>query len=174
MTEYLWQHAPWLIPIVNQVSGNSAPETLYRSKLFISSPEQYPIQCPASNCSKPGLNATAGAINQMAAYETNALVDLRFGLDSWPLFHIGDSQGFLNETDPDVAPPGKPDTTNVRQAVRNAQQALIDSYVGAQNSYATTAQLSQQYFESARQQLVWQQLEPVEVHRLHTVACQPR
>ena len=42
--EYLQQHAPWLIPIVNQVGGNSAPQSLYRSKLFIASPEQYQSQ----------------------------------------------------------------------------------------------------------------------------------
>jgi len=51
VTEYLAEHAPWLIPIVNQVSGNSAPETLYRSKLYISSPEQYPVSgCTNGEC----------------------------------------------------------------------------------------------------------------------------
>jgi hypothetical protein len=36
IVDYLHEHAPWLIPMVNQVSGNSAPESLYRSNLFIS------------------------------------------------------------------------------------------------------------------------------------------
>ena len=49
--DFLQKQAPWLIPIVNQVSGNSAPETLYRSQLYISSPEQYPISgCTNAIC----------------------------------------------------------------------------------------------------------------------------
>ena len=105
------QHAPWLIPIVNQVSGNSAPETLYRSKLFISSPEQYPITGCNNGICQPGvpitpeclrtggcINASAGAAAQQAANEDNAFVDMRFGLDHWPLFNVGGGNGPLNWT----------------------------------------------------------------------------
>jgi hypothetical protein len=111
MAEYLQEHAPWLIPIVNQVSGNSAPETLYRSKLFISSPEQYPIsgcsngECQpgvpiTQDCLKSGdcINATSGASAQQSANEANAFVDMRFGLDHWPLFNLGGGNGPLNWT----------------------------------------------------------------------------
>ena len=137
VTEYLHEHAPWMIPIVNQVSGNSGPETLYllrtlytqhihrmvfeylhtnstrkhctsivrsryRSKLYISSPEQYPVHgCVNGEC-QPGvpitaetlknntaINATQMAASQQAAYEDNAFNDMRFGLDHWPLFNVG-------------------------------------------------------------------------------------
>jgi hypothetical protein len=51
VADYLQQRAPWLVPIVNQQMGNSGPETLYRSGLFVSSPEQYPIHgCVNGSC----------------------------------------------------------------------------------------------------------------------------
>ena len=98
------------MPVVNQVSGNSGPETLYRSKLFISSPEQYPIQgCNNGECQpmdvtpeclKSGdcINASAGAASQQGGYEDNAFYDMRFGLDHWPLFNLGGGNGPLNWT----------------------------------------------------------------------------
>lgn len=102
VTEYLHQHAPWMIPIVNQVDGNSGPETLYRSKLYISSPEQYPVHgCVNGECqpgipvtaetlkNKTAINATQMAASQQSANEDNAFYDMRFGLDHWPLFNVG-------------------------------------------------------------------------------------
>ena len=71
--------------------GNSGPETLYRSDLYISSPEQYPISQPNNT----GGNATAMALSQLAAYEDNARVDSRYGLDHWPLFNVGAGTGGL-------------------------------------------------------------------------------
>ena len=67
VTQYLRKHAPWLIPIVNQVSGNSGPAELYRTGLFIASPEQYPIHCVDGNCTtlKGGEAPAAGALKQM-------------------------------------------------------------------------------------------------------------
>ena len=121
--------APWLIPIVNQVSGNSGPETLYRTGLYISSPEQYPINGCNNGVCQPGvpitdetlkngsaINASASAAAQQGAYEENAFYDMRFGLDHWPLFNIGGyGNGPLNWTngtghliDPDL------DRRNVR------------------------------------------------------------
>ena len=88
-------------PTVNQVSGNSAPESLYRSKLYISAPEQYPIHGCINGACEPGIpitpetiknntafNATAGAAGQQGAYQDNAFVDMRFELDHWPLFQV--------------------------------------------------------------------------------------
>jgi hypothetical protein len=125
VTEYLHEHAPWMIPIVNQVTGNSAPETLYRSKLYISSPEQYPAhgcvngECepgvpitPATLKNNTAINATQMAANQQAAYEDNAFVDMRFGLDHWPLFNVGGGNlplhwknGTNTTVDPDLGIP---------------------------------------------------------------------
>lgn len=95
---WLQANAPSLVPIVNQVGGASAPQSLYRSDLFISSPEQYPIQCPDGNCSS--INATRGRVQTMQYNANNAVVDARFGLDSWPLFQIGAGTG-PNDTEPD-------------------------------------------------------------------------
>ena len=64
---WLRENENWFIPIVNQVSGNSGPQTLYRSGLFISSPEQYPIKCMNGTCA--GMNATSGAMAQQAGYK---------------------------------------------------------------------------------------------------------
>ena len=90
---WLQANAPTFIPLVNQVSGTSGPQSLYRSGYFISAPEQYPIRCPHGNCTAAsGVNATRLAQQQMANFAGNALVDERFGLDSWPLFHVGDKQ----------------------------------------------------------------------------------
>ena len=95
---WLQQHAPTFLPFVNQVSGTSAPQSLYRSGYPVSSPEQYPIGCrgdkngtvPPGNCT--GVDASGMARTQMGANAGNSLVDQRFGLDSWPLFHVGDAQ----------------------------------------------------------------------------------
>ena len=91
---YLRAHAPWLVPIVNEVGGNSGPQTLHRSGLFVAAPEQYPLACPDSDCS--AINATAGALAQMNLYAGNAAVDARFGLHHWPLFQIGGGNGPLD------------------------------------------------------------------------------
>ncbi|KAL1524011.1 hypothetical protein AB1Y20_018926 [Prymnesium parvum] len=128
IAEYLKEHAPWLIPMVNQVGGNSGPETLYRSKLFISAPEEYPISgCLGGEC-QPGvpitpetlrdgraINASAGAAAQQAAYQSNAFADMRFGLEHWPLFQVGAGNGPLNWTN-GTSRPVPPDAggTNVR------------------------------------------------------------
>lgn len=105
--EWLKAHAPWLVPIVNQVGGNSGPQTLHRAGLFVSSPEQYPIQCdppigPDGNCtalSGFGTNASAAAAAQMNGYAGNAVVDARFSLQHWPLFWVGMGPiGALNGT----------------------------------------------------------------------------
>lgn len=112
---WLAEHTPNFVPFVNQVSGASGPQTLYRTGLMVSAPEQYPIQCPASDCANAStFNATHAAINQMSAYETNALDDERYGLDSWPLFHIGDSQGPFDQPDPDQDSRGSIYSMNVR------------------------------------------------------------
>jgi hypothetical protein len=68
--EWLRAHSPELVPIVNQVSGNSGPQTLYRSGLFISAPEQYPIRCIDGNCTtiKGGKTPAEGALDQMKGY----------------------------------------------------------------------------------------------------------
>ena len=98
---WLQRHEPTFVPFVNQVSSTSAPQSLYRSGYFVSAPEQYSIRCPGNgtgvngtvppgNCT--GANATHMARQQMAAFAGDALVDQRFGLDSWPLFHVGDAQ----------------------------------------------------------------------------------
>ena len=97
--EWLKEHAPTFVPFVNQVGGTSAPQSLYRTGLFISAPEQYPIKCPDGDCTKS--NQTANAIAQMDANAGNALVDARFGLDSWPLFQLGSGNGPLDGGDPD-------------------------------------------------------------------------
>jgi hypothetical protein len=95
-TGWLQAHEPAFIPFVNQVSGASGPQTLARTKLFISAPEQYPNRCPNGNCSDPSVNVTSGALRQMAANANNALVDARFGLHSWPLFQLGAGNGPLH------------------------------------------------------------------------------
>ena len=63
--------SPNLTP--NKVGGNSGPQTLHRSELFVAAPEQYPLACPDSDCST--INATAGALAQMNLYAGNAAVD---------------------------------------------------------------------------------------------------
>ena len=106
-TAWLKANAPWLVPLVNQVSGNTGPQTLYRSGLFMSAPEQYPINCPDANCS--AINASAAALAQMNAYAGNAVDDARFGLHHWPLFHVGDGGSkWPGDPNPDNG------TTNVR------------------------------------------------------------
>ena len=45
---WLQQNEPSFVPFVNQVSGTSAPQSLYRSGYFVSAPEQYPIRCPGN------------------------------------------------------------------------------------------------------------------------------
>lgn len=96
--EWLQEHEPTFVPFVNQVSSTSAPQSLYRSGYFVSAPEQYAINCrgngingtiPPGNCT--GVNASHMARMQMADFAGNAKVDHRFGLDSWPLFHVGDA-----------------------------------------------------------------------------------
>ena len=116
MATYLQEHAPWLIPIVNNVGGNSAPQSLYRSKLFIASPEQYPIKgCVNSSCTTDAvtpaclkaqtcMNASAGAASQQTANQDNAFQDMRYGLDHWPLFAVGTGNSPLSTLpNPDVA-----------------------------------------------------------------------
>ena len=76
-------HSPSFLPFVNQVAPG--PQTLARTGLPTYSPEQYYISCPDSNCSDPKFNATSAAIGQMGGYATNAWMDARFGLHSWPL-----------------------------------------------------------------------------------------
>jgi len=93
-TGWLRSHAPWMVPLVNEVGGNSGPQTLHRSGLFIAAPEQYPLTCPDSNCST--INATRGALAQMNLYAGNAAADSRFGLHHWPLFQIGGGNGPLD------------------------------------------------------------------------------
>ena len=90
---------------VRQVGGNSGPQTLYRTGLFVAAPEQYPIQCPNGDCRT--INATALALQQQASFADNARVDARFGLDHWPLFFVGQGVG-PNASAPDNA------TKNVR------------------------------------------------------------
>ena len=99
VSECLSQNAPWMIPVVNEQMGNSGPETLYRSKLFISSPEQYPISgcingscvgtqanysCTTVNGARHcvGMNATAGASAQQSAYGTRTMPSLTSALGS--------------------------------------------------------------------------------------------
>ena len=104
---WLHEHAKSFVPFVNQVGGVSGPQTLYRSNLFISAPEEYAINCPNSDCHNvsTAFNATLAAMHQLDSYIQNAEVDLRFGLDSWPLSHIGDGQGPLNSSNPDISDP---------------------------------------------------------------------
>jgi len=85
---WLKEHANDFVGMVNQVGGATGPQTLHRTGLFISAPEQYPMQCPHGNCSDPSVNATAFAMAQMNANANNAWVDARFGLQSWPLFQV--------------------------------------------------------------------------------------
>ena len=63
--QWLHDHAPWLVPMVNQVSPG--PEALYRSLLFINAPEQYPAAskpaCVNGSCA--ALNVTLVALKQM-------------------------------------------------------------------------------------------------------------
>ena len=117
---WLKAHAPWLVPLVNQVGGNSGPQTLHRSGLFVAAPEQYPLACPvcrpgaqtrtshqSATLTRPGstlgqdsncttINATQGALAQMNLNAGNAAVDARFGLHHWPLFQIGGGNGPLD------------------------------------------------------------------------------
>ena len=81
------------------MTAGTFSHTRYRSGLFVSAPEQYPIQCPDGNCT--GINATAGAVRQESGYAANAVADARFGLQSWPLFFVGAGNGDLNSPNPD-------------------------------------------------------------------------
>eukprot|EP01043_Picozoa_sp_COSAG02_P019481 COSAG02_NODE_940_length_15773_cov_5.301263_8_plen_1082_part_00 len=94
LAAWLKTHHPDVVPLVNQQMGNSGPETLYRSELFVSSPEQYQIRCINGSCA--GLNATAMAMAQQNSYMSNAAVDTRFDLHHWPLFNMG--AGTSNDT----------------------------------------------------------------------------
>ena len=130
---------------MNQVGGNSAPESLYRSKLFISSPEQYPIAgCVNSSCTtdavtpacikaKTCMNASAGAAGQQAANQDNAFQDMRFGLDHWPLFAVGTGNSPLNSMpSPDLA----------RELVRHLQHRAAgfgDSFISCFQSFTVGA-----------------------------------
>ena len=95
-TAWLMEHSPSFLPFVNQVAPG--PQTLARTGLPTYSPEQYYISCPDSNCSDPKFNATSAAIGQMGGYATNAWMDARFGLHSWPLFNMGAGNGPINSS----------------------------------------------------------------------------
>ncbi len=125
---WLREHANSFVPFVNQVGGASGPQTLQRTGLFISAPEQYPMHCPNGNCSDPSVNATAFAMRQMNANANNAWVDARFGLQSWPLFQVGAGNGPLDgRTNPDNA------TANVRS------DSLVRWMVYSAVAYGATA-----------------------------------
>ena len=96
---WLKVHAPAFIPFVNQVANG--PQTLYRTGLFVNAPEQYPIKCFNGSCTK--VNATVGAIAQDNLNALNALHTKRYGLHSWPLFHVGCGNGPFNSSNPDNA-----------------------------------------------------------------------
>ena len=68
-------------------SGSAA--TLYASRQFILSPEEYEINGDIANAS----SATA---NQLLMFARNSYSSERFGLDNWPLFNIGDGGGNAN------------------------------------------------------------------------------
>ena len=55
--------------------------------------------CSSRNASSSSrTNASAGAAGQQFAYERNAFYDMRYGLDSWPLFNLGGGNLPLNWT----------------------------------------------------------------------------
>ena len=103
-TEWLKANEPSFVPLVNQVGGATGPQTLYRTGLFISGPEQYSYahSCMDGNCSDTSQESwNDKAMQQLNRHATNMLVDFRFGLQSWPLFLVGAGNGPLNSSNPD-------------------------------------------------------------------------
>ena len=82
---WLHENAPHITPQTNTFP-DSGPESLYRTRQFIYSPEEYAVTGTTGNAS----SKTEG---QLQYYENDQLIGERYRLDVWPLFALGDGGG---------------------------------------------------------------------------------
>ena len=82
---WLKAHAPQITPQTNTFP-DSGPESLYRTRQFIYSPEEYAVTGTTGN-------ATSKTEGQLQYYENDQLIGERYRLDIWPLFALGDGGG---------------------------------------------------------------------------------
>lgn len=82
---WLNANAPQITPQTNTFP-DSGPESLYRTRQFIYSPEEYAVTGTTGN-------ATSKTEGQLQYYENDQLIGERYRLDIWPLFALGDGGG---------------------------------------------------------------------------------